>query len=268
MALTVPRRQRNTLPLETIAEIADVVVQRLAPSVKAAVSNGISAGRGAAVARKSNQNSRKAGMGGRKAKKGTSSGASNPSSNMYEIGKTVSLGTSDKLRMTQKDITSIFNQATAGVSALGITMGLGTTIAGIGTLAGNLVPRFATMAPLYRQFVLNSITFTWVPNQGYTTGGTVCMGVDPAPFAGVASSNSSVLHHTTSKMFDVKASASITWKPTSKANVPRYTQQIGSVDEDELSFGVFQLYSTNSIAANGNIGNLVVTADITFMGAN
>lgn len=267
MALTVSRRQRNSLPLETIAEIADVVVTRLAPTVKAAVSNGISAGRGAAVARKSNQNNRKVSMGKRKAKKVESGGSSNPSMNNFELGRVVTLGGSDKLRMVQKDIISINNQATAGVCGYGTLLGIGTTIAGINTI-GSVVPRFATMGPLYRQFVLNSISFTWVPNQGYTTGGTVCMGVDPSPFAGIATSNSSVLHHTSSKMFDLKASATIMWKPAHKANVPRYTQQIGTVDEDELSFGVFQLYSTNSIAASGNIGNLVISADITFTGAN
>lgn len=264
MAL-VPRRQRQTVPMATISEVANIV-QELAPALKQAVTAGLRAGQVAGGARKSSKKGRKARAGGKKGD--PSVAASNPEQNQAYIAGSLNLAGNDKLRMVQKEIVTVNNQGTAGVHGSGIVLGLGTTLAGIATLTSTL-PRFAGLNAMYRQFTINSLVFSWVPNQGYTAGGTVCMGIDPLPFAGAATSISSVLHHSASKMFDVKSGATLVWKPqmANKGSAPRYTQQLSTVGEDELTFGVFQIYSSNSLPAGANIGNLVITADITFMGA-
>jgi len=181
----------------------------------------------------------------------------------------VKLGNPDRLRVVQKDLVTYNNTPTAGTTISAMTLGLATTVTTqyVSTL-GLFVPRLVTLGGLYRQFSINSIKFEWVPNQGYNTSGTVVMGVDPSPLAGVPSGTSSVMHHSSAKLFDIKAGASIVWKPSdeSKKGV-RYTTGATGLDEDELSYGVFQLYSANGVAASANVGNLVVTADITYSGA-
>jgi len=267
MALTVRKAGKgNALPLATIMEVAEEVAIKMAPSVKQAVSAGLNAGRGAAFQRRNNQKSRKANVG---QKKQPQSSQSNPNSNMMQVGKTISLAGSDKLRMVQKDIVPVNNGVGAGVANFNIVLGTGTTLTSNNATLVNLIPRFGPMATSYRQFMINSVSFTFIPNQGYTTGGTMSMGVDPSPLASVPTGLGNVLHHSCSKMFDIKSGATIMWKPSmaSKGNVPRYTVPLGSLDEDELSFGIFQMYSPNSLAANVNIGNILIAADLTFLGA-
>jgi len=258
------------LPYYAASDIVGQLVRELAPSVKQAVNAGVQAGASSRSRRMgSNKGSRKMPKQGAP-KQQSKNQQSNPTKNTMSLGKTVSLGNADSMRVQQKDVVTINNTTVSGVCNLVITCGLASTVAGASNYLslGTAVPRLSTLGGLYRGFKLNSISYTWIPNQGYTASGSVCMGVDPSPLSGLPSSYGSVLHHSSSKMFDVKAGTTVTWKPQidSKSGT-RYTTATTGLDEDELSFAVFQLYSTNGIAASTNIGNLIVSADITYVGA-
>lgn len=127
-----------------------------------------------------------------------------------------------------------------------------TTTTGLGTLS-LAAPRFSSMCALYRQFRLLSITVEYVPAVSSTDKGMIALGIDPAPLSGLPSGYSSVVRHSVAKMFDIKATASLTYKPALDAKKdPRYTNAMTGNSEDEYSFGVLQLFSQgNSVGAVG-----------------
>jgi len=261
------RRQAVANPAYQMAGVANQLVEALAPAVKQVVREAIRSGVGSAATRVSRKVAAAKKKGPRKTQ--AAQGGSSPFQNTYSLGKAVTLNNQDRMRVVQRDVAAFSNGTTAGTQAYCMWLGLASTQTGSGSSAslGYFLPRLVTMAGLYREFVINSITFRWVPNQGYTSTGTVSMGVDPSPYAGIPASYGSVIHHTASKMFDIKSEASIAWKPRTDVKLgPRYTTA-GGQDEDELSYGCFQLYSTNGNAASAAIGNVLIEADITFVGA-
>jgi hypothetical protein len=167
------------------------------------------------------------------------------------------------LRSTFKDVYTVVNGSTAGVSSLAITLGIATTTPT--TTLGATVPRMATMAGLYRQYKLNSVTVRFIPFQAYTTNGSVCIGVDQAPTAVAPSGLSNVYHHNPSVLTDIKQAATLRWTSArDMKNAPRYTYASGP-DEDEVTYAVLQLYSANSLAAATEVGVLEFIVDVTFM---
>lgn len=250
------RRQAPTSDVQAVAmTLAKAVIPELVDSLR-----GMSLTR---PTRKARQPGRKE----RAGKKQAQNKLSKPSQNVSNIGKTIVLGNSDKMRVRQSDISVVANSSTAGVTNFGWALGMASTQTGTLNWIGAIVPRLGTLAGLYREFLINTIQFRWVPNQGYTTAGSVAMGIDPSPLAGIPTGLGSVIHHTSSGLFDIKAEKTITWNPRTDVKLaPRYTTASG-FDEDELSFGVFQFYSSNGLAASTAIGVLQVTVDITFIGA-
>jgi len=269
MAMVVGgKRQKGVGPSYVPAVVLDQMAQRLVPIIRDSVVTAVKSG-GGSNARRLNPTGRKAKAGRRGQQQVAGGGTSNPSQNTFSIGKSISLQNADRMHVVQRDLVSMNNSTTSGVLSVGYTLGLATSLSTANVYSlGSQVPRLVTMAGLYREFVLNSVELRWIPNQGYTAAGTVSMGIDPSPQAGAPSGMSSVIHHSCSKLFDLKAEQSIQWKPRVGAKTGyRYTTALTGTDEDGLSFGVAQIYSTNGFAAGANVGNLLITADITFIGA-
>lgn len=170
----------------------------------------------------------------------------------------------DSTRMQLKDVAGVLNSSTAGVLNWTYQLGAATTLS-YGTTLGTLMPRFYTMGGLYRQFIINKLVFKWVPNQPFTTGGTLALGVDSSPLAGLPGSFGAIVHHNPSLMLDIKAPGTITFIPSKKD--ARYTATSAGVDEDEVSYGQLQMYSSNTCLASSLIGLLWVELDVTFIGA-
>jgi len=93
------------------------------------------------------------------------------------------------------------------------------------------------------------------------------MGIDQNPAAAAATGIGQVYHHNPSVMGDIKASSSIVWTSARDLKrAPRYCTAGTSpaLDEDEVSFGVFQGYGGSNLTG-GQFGILEVIADVTFL---
>lgn len=230
------------------------------------VSSNSRAGPGTGAGRKSNPGSRR---NKNKNKKGTngSSSASGAGNAIGGLGRPIYTADNQSLKMAFNDIVTINNTGTAGVANVAIALSAGTTT-GLPTLA-TFLGRFSTMSSLYRQFTINRVCFEFVPVVPYTGYGQVAMGVDPACIAGLPGAFASVIRHNKSCLFDIKSTGiRIVYNPTlDRKKDPRFCQGGTGIDEDELSFGMFQLYSTgNSVLASATIGTLLVSLDVTFLG--
>lgn len=164
--------------------------------------------------------------------------------------------------MVFKDIFSVSTNA-SGTNAIAYTLGIGYTTA-IYSVA-TVITRLSTMAGLYRQYVFNSVKVVWIPCASTSSAGTVCMGVDQAVTAAAPTSIGQVYHHVPSSMFDIKAASSITWSARAAGkNDFKYTTALSGLDEDALSFGVFQAYCSGP--ASTQIGYLEFIVDVSFTG--
>lgn len=128
--------------------------------------------------------------------------------------------------------------------------------------------RLATMAALYRQFIIKSFTIEYVPAVGSTDKGMLAIGIDPAPLSGMPSGYNSIVRHAVSKMFDIKTNCALTYNPAlDKKKDPRYCSQQAGNSEDEYSFGVVQIFTSgNSLPANASLGFLRFHVSIDFLG--
>lgn len=184
------------------------------------------------------------------------------------------LGTDQTLRTVFKDVITIGNVSpsggTAGVASYAWNLGVASTSSG-GTINGlfssSWMPRAATVSTIYRQLRLNRLTVQFVPYASTSNSGAVAIGVDPDPSVVAPTTVGGVLRHKSSTLCDLTMKGQITYMPMQDSKKdPRYTlYQTGRTD-DEMAFGVLQLYGQNTMASGGIIGYLAVTADITFIG--
>jgi len=170
---------------------------------------------------------------------------------------------SDTARFILKDVSTPYNSATAGTLATNYVLGAVTTYGSTSTL-GSVIPRFYTICGLYRQFMINKLVIKWIPNQAFTTSGSVALGIDTSPVAGVPGNLGQVIHHNPSFLIDLKTANQMTFIPRKKD--PRYTALVAGIDEDELSFGQLQVYSTNGLAASVPVGLIWFELDVTLIG--
>jgi len=164
--------------------------------------------------------------------------------------------------MTFKDIITVGTNA-SGIAQPTMTLGIATTtsVPPIGSFVG----RAATMAGLYRQVYLNNVQFRWIPCASTSASGTTVMGIDQAITAIAPTNVQQVYHHVPSVMADIKAPASISWNAKQALkNDYKYTGTLTGLDEDALSFGVFQCYATGP--ASSQIGIIEIIIDLTFTG--
>jgi hypothetical protein len=175
------------------------------------------------------------------------------------------LNTGNAVRLQLKDVFAVANGVTTGVASSAIPLAVNTnqTLTPLGTF----IPRLTTISGLYRQFYINRITFSFVPNSGDATGGSIAIAVDPEPLAGAPTTFGSVVRHRSAFFTDIKAPAMLSW--TAKQDGKDKKMVVNNLvnrDEDALSFGVLQIYSSNTVTANTNIGNIMVMLDVTFIG--
>jgi hypothetical protein len=130
------------------------------------------------------------------------------------------------------------------------------------------MPRVASFSALYREFKLISVKIDFVPSVSTTQGGSVAMGFDPDPYAGLPASYSDPTRHTISAMTDLQGKASLTYSPSVDQKIGvKYVSNAGATRPiNELSYCTFQLYSSNSLGAGTVIGSLIVSATIRFIG--
>lgn len=186
---------------------------------------------------------------------------------LYGLGKTIVTADNQRLRMTFRDVFPVGNSATAGQVSLAVSLGAVSTVTANYNL-GQIIPRFSTMAGLYRQFVLLGYTVEWVPAVASTDRGIVAMGFDPAPMSTTPNTYAGVIRHSAAKMFDVKTNTSVRYSPAiDRKKDPRYTTTQTGIDEDEYSFGVLQIFSTgNGLAASTSLGILKMTLVVDLLG--
>lgn len=184
------------------------------------------------------------------------------------------IGGSQYHRATYRDVLQFANPS-SGATFLSYNLGFvptsGTTNI-FGLFTATTFPRVAAMSALYKEFVLNSITFQFVPYASTSIGGSVAFGIDPDPSAGLATSLAAVARHKVACISDLQDKCRIVYKPAMDGKRdPRYVlgnQSSGSPvrSDDEVAFGTFQSFSANTAGASNPIGYFVMTADITFMG--
>lgn len=180
------------------------------------------------------------------------------------------LGTTQTLRATFKDLITITNGSTAGVSSYAWNIGFAPTSSGgaiVGLFNSAAMPRVATVSTIYRQFKVNRLSAQFVPFASTATSGAVAFGVDPDPSVVLPTTIGGCLRHRSSTLNDLMVKSGITYGPLLDGKKdPRYTIYQQGRTDDEMAFGVLQLYSVNSLAANATVGYMFITVDITFSG--
>lgn len=168
------------------------------------------------------------------------------------------------MRVRMKDIVSVSSNVDSKVlGGIGLTLSSTITYANWITLA-SVVPRLSTLASLYRQYYLNSVKFSFIPGQGDSAGGNFSMGVDQAVNAAAPNTLGQVYRHVPSALMDIKDHKTIMWTGKSAwKNDLKYCAALTGLDEEALSFGVFQYYGANSVA-NTTVGIIEIEVDITF----
>lgn len=169
---------------------------------------------------------------------------------------------SRSVRTSFKEIYPI-STGTGATCFAAFTLGVNTT----STLVplGAAVPRMKTFGTIYRQFVLNRVSFRWIPCASTSSAGIVAMGVDQLVTAVSPTALQDVYRHVPSVMNDIKADGSIVWtNKAARTNDLKYTITQTGLDEDSMSYGVFQLYGTGP--ASTQVGIVEIVVDITFTG--
>lgn len=185
------------------------------------------------------------------------------------------LAGSQRIRSTFKDLYALTNTIANGGS-WGWSMGSVTTASANGLFSGgSYMPRAYQFSILYRQYLLHSVSCEFVPYASTSNSGSVAMGFDPDPSAGVSTALASPLRHRVSTLSDLTKRATITYRPAiDLKKTPKFTYsdssgtgvQAGTRSDDEVSFGTLQVVTANSMASAAPIGYLVWTIDVTFMG--
>lgn len=165
------------------------------------------------------------------------------------------------MRVRLSDIFVISSQVNGSVSG---AVCLSVSAASPNQSLGAVIPRLSTLSGLYRQFFLNSVTFIWTPGQGDQAGGNFSMGVDQAVNAAVPTAFSQVYRHVPSSLGNITEKKSIMWTgQQAYKNDMKYCVQLAGLDEEAVSFGVFQFFGSNSVASVA-VGLMEVQVDITF----
>jgi hypothetical protein len=176
------------------------------------------------------------------------------------------------ITITGRDVITVANSSTAGITNNGYALSVnsvaanGVTLGGL--FSGTFMPRVASFSALYREFKLINVRIEFVPSVSTTQGGAVAMGFDPDPYAGLPSSYSDPTRHTISAMTDLQSKATLNYSPTVDQKIGvKYVSNAGSTRPiNEVSYSTFQLYSNNSLGAGAIIGSLIVSATLRFIG--
>lgn len=179
-----------------------------------------------------------------------------------QVPRGVKGGAGNSVRFVLKDVVGLNNVSSTGSKFFYPLANVSNTTGG-GTL-GEFIPRFNTLAGLYRQFVINKLVVRFVPNQAFTAAGSIALGIDTSPLAGAPNDYGQVVHHNPSMLIDVKSQDQIVYVPTK--NDPRYTNSGVGTSEDELSYGVLQYFSTNNLGLGNAAGLMWFELDVTLMG--
>jgi len=130
---------------------------------------------------------------------------------------------------------------------------------------GTVIPRLKTFSGIYRQFRFNRISFRWIPVASTASAGLVAMGVDQLVTAQVPTTHADVYRHVPATLGDIKAESAIVWNSKQAMNNDmKYTIAQPSLDEDSLSFGVYQCFVTGP--ASTQVGVIEMICDVTFTG--
>jgi hypothetical protein len=190
------------------------------------------------------------------------SGSGSDPSLSFPMARPVKGGSVDNVRFVLKDVVAVNNTLSTG-SKFFYPMGAATNTTG-GAPLGQIVPRFNTMAQLYRQFVINRLVVKWAPNAAFTASGSIAIGVDTSPAAGIPSDYGQVVHHNPSMLIDIKSPGNITYVPAKKD--PRYTNLSTGASEDEVSYGVIQMFTVNNLGTGTPVGLMWFELDVTLIG--
>jgi len=161
--------------------------------------------------------------------------------------------------------TSSISNTSAGNAAYYYVCGFNTTTGSQSFL--QLLPEANQIAGIYRQFVINSLKFRFIPYISTSNSGQIALGVDPEPFAGSPTGIGSVARHR-GHLFcglnegEVSGNYSQAWELSPPKKIGLATGRT----EDDYSVGVLQIYSFNSLATSVVIGSMEVTLDVTFLG--
>lgn len=164
--------------------------------------------------------------------------------------------------MTFKEIVP-HSTDTNGKVASALTLGVSTT----GTLwsLSTVIPRLLTFGRVYRQFKFTRVVFRWIPVASTASAGVMAMGVDQLVTAQIPTAHADVYRHVPSTLCDIKAESTIVWNCKQAMNNDlKYTITQTALDEDSVSFGVFQLYGTGP--ASTQIGILEVICEVMYTG--
>lgn len=180
---------------------------------------------------------------------------------MGPIPRIITNDSARSVRMSFKDILAVSTGA-GGTAAP--TFSLGVVSSAINPM-GALIPRLQTLSTMYRQFYLNKLTISWIPCASTSSAGTVAIGVDQAVTAVAPTTHSNVYRHVPAVLSDIKAPMRIVWDSRmALKNDAKYTTLLAGIDEDGLSYGVFQCYATGPVSTP--IGVLEIICDVTFTG--
>lgn len=187
------------------------------------------------------------------------------SGGISDVGRTISSGNSNAIKMSFKDVFTIGSGSGGGANGC-LSLANVTTL-GTNNCVGVVMPRFATMCGMYRQFMLHNVKISWVPYQPFTTAGSVALGVDQAVTATIPTAIGQVYRHNPSKLADIKVPVTIVWRAKEHAGKtePKGTATLLGLDEDAVSFGVVQWYISSNVPSSPMLGLMEIDIDVTLM---
>lgn len=271
--LTVRNNRRALAQRSAVAAAPAAIgaaVEALKAGVKALKDSNLSSGRSNQMSTNSNMSSTKGGKrkqsSGRQSRQGSKQGANSMPTTGQPSPVLRSVQT-QSLRTKIKDVFTVQCNATGAFSP-SISLAIASNTGNY--LLSQVATRLSTMGSMYRNYFLHTVKITWIPYQAYTTSGSVCMGVDQAVNVGGATTVQGVYHHFPSGLADIKKQFTITWSAkNAMKNDPRYTASgaAGTTgpSEDELSWGVFQMYGSSNLTSSVAVGMLEFDMDVTFL---
>lgn len=181
------------------------------------------------------------------------------------VPKSIGSGLGNSVTTHLRGLISLANTS-AYTGAFAWTLGCNpssqTTISAIGaSIFGNNMVAFSGM---YREFRISKLAVRFMPSANNTAGGQISMGVDPEVLVGVPGNHGAIIRHRFNTFDAIWNDTSFAWLPTTTRDREEKFTTTAAHGEEEMSFGVLQVYSQNTLSSGASIGSILLDLDVTF----
>lgn len=168
--------------------------------------------------------------------------------------------TGDQCRVTLSGASSVYNTATTPFpAAYYFTLDF-NALTGIPILTSNAT----AFASLWRHFVIHSVTVRIIPTTAATSGGFLACGWDSSPLAVNPTVVGQITDHPEHVIVPVSQVGEFSVASKSLGTLRKLVSTTTVTDYE--SFGVLQVFGSNSAGSAANVGILEIALDVSFYG--